>query len=153
MGVGATAGSDRGDGSELPVIDDFDELVALVERQPGMYLRYSAGPAADAENGPSRDYEADVDLPGWSVTTISPEPWWTRPVSDWVARRISQYAKLAEEPERFPWLLTGRIVGRGPDHEPLVIDMRPVARIGDSALKTALQIYRERFNVGDDSRD
>jgi len=46
------------------VIDDFDELVALVEWKPRMYLRYSAGPAADAENGPSRDHEAEVDLPG-----------------------------------------------------------------------------------------
>jgi hypothetical protein len=50
-------------------------------------------------------------------------------------------------------LLTGRIVGRGADHEPLVVDMRPVARIGDSALRTALQINNERFDVGDDSRD
>jgi hypothetical protein len=72
MGAGAAAGSDRGAGSDLPVIDDFDELVALVERKPGMYLR-SAGPEADAKNGPSRDHEAEVDLPGWSVTTISPE--------------------------------------------------------------------------------
>jgi hypothetical protein len=43
-------------------------------------------------------------------------------------------------------------VGRGPDHEPLVVDMDPVIRIGDPALDTALEIYRERFNVGDDSR-
>jgi hypothetical protein len=36
MEVGTTAGSDREGGSDLPVIDDFDELVALVERKPGM---------------------------------------------------------------------------------------------------------------------
>jgi hypothetical protein len=31
--------------------------------------------------------------------------------------------------------------------------MQPVARIGDSALKTALRIYQERFDVGNDSHD
>jgi hypothetical protein len=149
----ATDVTAQSDGRSLPVIDDFSELVAVVAQKPGMYLRYSAGPAADAENGPSRDHEAEVTLPGWSVTTISPEPWWPRPVADWVARRICQYAHLSEEPERFPWLLNGRIVGRGPDHEPLVVDIHPETRIGDTALRAAVQIYHQRFDVGDDSRD
>jgi hypothetical protein len=144
--------SKRGPESGLPFVEDLDELVELVDQRPGMYLRYSAGLEADLEAGHSRDYEAGVDLPGWSVTTISPEPWWPRPVSDWVARRICQYAHLGEEPERFPWLLNGRLVGRGPDHEPLVVDLDPVIRIGDSALNTAVEIYRERFDVGGDSR-
>ncbi|MDX6248130.1 MAG: hypothetical protein QOF10_1490 [Kribbellaceae bacterium] len=152
MGNEAAMDAERGPESGLPIVDDFDELVALVERRPGMYLRYSAGLAADLESGHSRDHEAEVELPGWSVTTISPEPWWPRPVSDWAARRICQYAHLAEQPERFPWLLIGRLVGRGPDHEPLVVDMDPVIRIGDPALETALKIYHERFDVGDDSR-
>jgi hypothetical protein len=151
MGKDAAA-PQQGAEPELSVVDDFDELVDVVERRPGMYLRYSAGLQADLENGHSRDHEAEVDLPGWSVTTISPEPWWPRPTADWVARRICQYAPLAEEPDRFPWLLTGRIVGRGPDHEPLVIDMTPVIRIGEPALDTALDIYRTRFDVGNDSR-
>jgi hypothetical protein len=117
-----------------------------------VYLRYSHGPDADAEGGPSRDYEADVDLPGLSVTTIGPEPWWPRPAADWIARRIGQYAQLGAEPGRFPWLLTATIAGRGPDHEPVVVDVQPVARIGEAALKTALDRYRERFEVGQDSR-
>jgi hypothetical protein len=137
---------------ELPVVDDFEELVRLVEERPGMYLRHSAGPAPDAEAGPSIDYEGEVRLPGLSATTISPEPWWPRSVADWIARRVCLYAELGDEPERFPWLLTGRMVGRGPDHEPLVVDVHPVARIGESALTAAEQHYRRHFHVGRTSR-
>ena len=96
------------------VIRDFDELVALVrETEPPLYLRYSKGPEHDASAGPSRDYEADVELPGLSVTNLSPEPWWTRPVEDWVARRICKYLELGQEEDRFAWLLTGAERGRG----------------------------------------
>jgi hypothetical protein len=137
---------------DLPVIDSFEELVSLVERQPGLFLRYSHGPAADAAGGPSRDYEADVDLPGLSTTTIGPEPWWPRPTADWVARRICKYAELGAEEERFPWLLAARVAGQGPDHEPIVVDVRPVARIGENALKHAEELYQNRFDVGRDSR-
>jgi low affinity Fe/Cu permease len=78
----------------MPVVDHFDELSRLVDRGDVLYLRYSKGPAADAQDGPSRDYESGVDLPGLSVTTLSPEPWWNRPASDWVARRVCKYAEL-----------------------------------------------------------
>jgi hypothetical protein len=139
--------------ADLPVVDDFDELVRLVEQHPGLYLRHSAGPSTDAEAGPSRDYEAGVDLPGLSATTISPEPWWPRPLADWVARRICQYAQLGDHPGRFPWLFDATIVGRGPDHEPLVTDIRPVARIGENALLAAQTHFHQHFDVGRDSRD
>ncbi len=71
------------------------------------------------------------------MTTIGPEPWWPR---------------LAEDGDRFPWLLTGRETGLGPDHEPLVVDVVPVARIGQAALDEAERRYRDRFDVGQDSR-
>jgi hypothetical protein len=136
----------------LPVIEDFADLVRVVEQTPGLFLRYSRGPAADAEAGPSRDYEADVELPGLSVTTITPEPWWPRSPEDWVARRVCKYAELAEEHDRFAWLMTGRVVGQGPDHEPLVVDVVPVAQISDKALDQAGRWYDEHFKVGRDSR-
>jgi hypothetical protein len=138
--------------TELRVIEDWDDLVRCVQDRPGLVLRFSKGPAADREAGFSRDYEADVDLPGLSVPTISPEPWWTRPVEDWIARRLCQYAHLGEEEERFPWLLTGRRVGIGPDHEPLVEMLEPVARVGQAVLDHAEKRYQERFDVGRDSR-
>lgn len=132
-------------------IDDFDELVYLVERSRNLFIRYSHGPAADA-CGRSRDYEADVDLPGWSVTTLHPEPWWPRPVADWVARRVCKYADLADaDPERRPWVLFGRVVGNGPDHEPLVVEPEPVGWLSPQVIAEAKHQYHERFEVGRDS--
>lgn len=136
----------------LPLVDDFDELVQLVKERKHLFVRYSKGPSQDAEGGPSLDYESDVALPGFSVTTIVPEPWWTRPAEDWIARRLCKYEELGAEQDRFPWLLTGRTVGFGPDHEPLVVDVEPVARVGLGALETAKRLYRDRFNIAEDSR-
>jgi hypothetical protein len=101
---------------DLPTLEDLAAIVALVERHGALYLRYSRGPASDAKDGHSRDYESGLELPGLSVTVVSPEPWWTRPVEEWVARRICKYDELDDE-ERYPWLLTGELVGFGPDHE------------------------------------
>src|SRR3954453_2319616 len=110
------------------------------------------GPEEDASRGFSRDYEADIPLPGLSVTVATPEPWWTRPTEDWVARRLCKYAELGTASGRFPWLLSGRPVGNGPDHEPLVDQVRPIARVGDEALREAVHPYHERFTPGQDSR-
>ncbi|MER7208963.1 DUF6098 family protein [Streptosporangium sp. NPDC000239] len=143
-----SAGSRAG----LPVVRTFRELVDLVAERPGLFVRYSHGPERDAEES-SRDYEADVDLPGLSVTTIGPEPWWTRPAEDWIARRLCKYGDLDEgqEERRRPWLLEGRVVASGPDHEPLVVDTVPVAWIGESAIAEAKRRYRRCFQVGQDS--
>jgi hypothetical protein len=136
----------------LRAVTSLTEVVELVDTHGTLFLRYSKGPEVDSR-GPSKDYEADVSLPGLSVTVVSPEPWWPRPVEDWVARRLCKYAELGEEEDRFPWLLTGRVVGNGPDHEPLVDAVSPIARVASVALDEALQTYRERFNVGQSSRE
>lgn len=138
------------DPDDIPLITSLDQLADLAT-DPLLYLRYSKGPAADAEDGPSRDYEANVTLPGLSATTLSPEPWWRRPVKDWVARRVCKYSELAEEDGRFAWLLTGRMVGRGPDHEPLLVDVRPHARLSKGVLDEAKRWYEEYFDVDGDS--
>lgn len=137
---------------DLPVLDSLDEVLRAVRDHGGLFVRYSNGPDADRRDGPSRDYEAGIDLPGWSVTTLEPEPWWSRPPADWVARRLCKYDELGQD-DRFPWLLTGRIVGQGPDHEPLVADPAPVARVGRRALAEARRRYEERFDVGRGSTD
>lgn len=137
----------------MPVVDHFDELSRLVDRGDVLYLRYSKGPAADAQDGPSRDYESGVDLPGLSVTTLSPEPWWNRPASDWVARRVCKYAELGEENGRRPWVLTGRVVGYGPDHEPLLVDVEPVAWLDPVVVEESHRRYHERFDPGRDSSE
>jgi Family of unknown function (DUF6098) len=145
-------GWDRKDpDSDLPIIEDLAAIVVLVERHGVLYLRYSKGPASDARDGPSRDYESGLELPGLSVTVVSPEPWWTRPVEEWVARRICKYDELGDE-ARYPWLLTGQPVGFGPDHEPLLQKTLPLARVGARALREARRIYEQRFDVGQDAR-
>ncbi len=136
----------------VPTVDSLDELAALVSDRPDVFIRHSKGPDADAAAPRSHDYEADVELPGLSVTTVNPEPWWPRPAIDWIARRVCKYSELATEDDRRPWLLTGRRVGVGPDHEPLVVDVRPLAWIGPRALTEALAHYRRHFDVGRDSR-
>jgi hypothetical protein len=138
---------------DIPTVDDLAGVVALVrEHGRELYLRFSGGPGKDVDSGASRDYEAGVELPGLSVTDVAPEDWWPRPVEDWVARRICKYAELGEEDERYPWLLTGRLTGHGPDHEPVVREAVPVARIGRPAMAEAKRLYEERFDVGEDSR-
>lgn len=94
-----------------------------------------------------------LDLPGISVTTIAPEPWWPRPVKDWVARRICKYEVLGEQDGRFPWLLSGRLVATGPDHEPIVELHEPIAMLTPRVLREAKQWYQRRFEVGQDSTE
>lgn len=139
--------------ADLAELGCLADVVDAVLDHGTVYLRYSQGPEEDLTHRSSRDYEADVDLPGLSVTVASPEPWWPRPVEDWVARRLCKYAELGAANGRFPWLLTGRIVGNGPDHEPLVDQVRPIARISDAAVQQAVRTYHERFRAGEDSRD
>lgn len=68
------------------------------------------------------------------------------------ARRVCSYARLGEaDSSRYPWLLTGRIIDRGPDHEPLVADAEPIARISRRALAEAAAHYERNFDVGRDS--
>jgi hypothetical protein len=137
----------------MRTIDDLDELADVVAREPAVFVRYSSGPEKDAHRA-SRDYEAGVDLPGLSVTPLTPEPWWTRPAIDWIARRVCKYMDLADgAPDRRPWVLTGEIVGNGPDHEPLVVDVEPIAWIGESALDQARRLYEDRFDRGRDSTE
>ncbi|MFO7249488.1 MAG: DUF6098 family protein [Actinomycetes bacterium] len=141
----------RDAGAGLPVVEDLDRLEALVRARPGLYLRYSRGPEADAGR-PSTDYESGLPLPGLSVTVLSPERWWTRPLRDWLARQVCKYTHLAEaDDRRRGWVLEGREVGRGPDSEPLVGDVRPVAWLGERAVAQAREHYRRVFAAGRDS--
>lgn len=129
------------------------ELVALVESRPGLYVRFSAGPERDAAEA-SVDYESGLELPGLSASSLDPEPWWTRPLEEWLARRLRSYAHLAEaDDDRFAWVLCGDRVGEGPDCEPLVARACAVAVLDDQVLEEARQLYHERFDVGRDSRD
>jgi hypothetical protein len=136
----------------LPTIRTLDELAEIVEQHPDVCVRYSRGPADDAD-GPSVDYESGIELPGLSADPLRPEPWWTRDPRDWYARQLCHYAHLGDEPDRQGWLITGRIVGNGPDREPLLQPWRPVAWISDEVLDEARARYEEHFNAGDSSQN
>jgi hypothetical protein len=124
---------------------ELDSLAAL-EAELGaapLFLRYSEGP------GRSIDTESGLELPGLSVNPLDPEPWWTRPTADWLARQLCQYKHLSERnPDRLAWVLQGRVVGRGPDCEPLLVDAEFVARLTDALLAEAEQRYHARFAAG-----
>jgi hypothetical protein len=125
----------------------LSELAARLGRGP-LYVRYSRGPADDGDGG-SIDTESGLELPGLSVNPLDPEPWWTRPVEDWLARQLCQYMHLRERnPERRAWLVRGEVVGRGPDCEPLLGSVEFVGELGQDVLAEASQRYRERFDAG-----
>lgn len=132
----------------METIDDLWVLAERVLREAPVYLRYSHGPERDQASA-SRDYEADVTLPGLPVTGLTPEPWWTRPPVDWVARRVCKYLDLSEQdPSRRPWVLHGRVIGSGPDHEPLLDRISPIAWLDPHLVRQAQQHYHARFHVG-----
>jgi Family of unknown function (DUF6098) len=77
------------------------------------------------------------------------EPWWPGPAIDGVARRVCKYADLAaKDDDRKPWLLHGQVAGHGPDHEPLITDIEPLAWIGPQAVAQGLETYQQRFDIG-----
>lgn len=136
---------------QLTIIDRLDRLTDFARPGSGVFLRYSRGPDADQHEA-SRDYESGLALPGLSVVPLTPPDWWRRPVPDWLARQVCKYARLAEgELDRYAWLLTGRVVGRGPDDEPLLADPHPLAILSDALVEQARRHYHERFEVGRDS--
>ena len=138
-----------GDGrSVIREVQTLSELAELVRGTPGLHVRYSKGPENDAEQK-SIDTESGLELPGLSVNPLDPEPWWSRPLEDWLARQLCQYRHLAEQnPERFAWVLRGRETARGPDCEPLLTDVEPVASLGAPALREAERRYHRNFDAG-----
>jgi hypothetical protein len=134
------------------VIRDLGELADMACNGADAYLRYSRGWEADAHHT-SRDYESGLELPGLSVIPLAPPAWWRRPVPDWVARQVCKYIQLTEDDRsKFGWVLTGRVVGRGPDSEPLVAAARPLAVLSEDVVEQARRHYHEHFDVGRDSR-
>jgi hypothetical protein len=132
--------------AEMALVTSLDELAELVGHLGTAYVRFSDGPDAD-EDGTSTDGESGEVLPGLSVNPLTPEPWWHRPVRHWLARQVRQYAHLAGD-GRIAWVLTGPVVGRGPDCEPLVSPFHPVAVLDGEALEEAAAVYHSAFGAG-----
>ncbi|MCK9795942.1 DUF6098 family protein [Isoptericola sp. 4D.3] len=122
---------------ELASLEDVARLVAASEGEP-VYLRFSAGPDADRD-AQDCDEESGCPLPGLSVSPLTPEPWWEHSVECWVARQLRRLVDFdSPADDRFPWVLTGRVVARGPDCEPLLVDVQPLGRIGLGVIVSSL---------------
>ena len=129
----------------MPTIHSVEELAELVGDRNDLYLRWSSGPDADAD-GRSRDALTGVELLGLSVNALTVEPWWGgRSRQVWAARRLYDYDHLGRRRDRNakPWILTGRPCGRGPDNEPLLSDVQPVAWIGPAVAREARRIIED----------
>lgn len=130
----------------LPTLERLEELSALADGDVPVYLRYSPGPVSDAAH-PSTDHESGLVMPGLSANPLRPPGWWTLPVADWVARGVCQYLRELKEGAR-PWVLTGEVVDIGPDNEPLLVDVRPIAWLSGSLVREAHQRYHDRLEAG-----
>jgi hypothetical protein len=129
-------------------LQSLAHLADLVRARPGLHVRYSKGPDHDADQR-SLDTESGLELPGLSVNPLDPEEWWSRPLEDWLARQLCQYRHLAEKnPQRIAWILRGTPAGRGPDCEPLLRDIEPVALLGAGVLEQAERRYETSFDAG-----
>ncbi|WP_067829827.1 DUF6098 family protein [Actinomadura kijaniata] len=127
---------------DMPTISTLDDLAKLVDEDDRLFVRWSRGPEADAK-GSSRDDLTGVPMPGLSANPLAMEDWWApRPLLVWVARRLYDYSHLEREkgPGVRPWVLVGEERGRGPDNEPLVSCLRPVAWIEESVLEDARRV-------------
>jgi hypothetical protein len=135
----------RDGGSALRTIRSLDELADLVETERGLYVRWSAGPDADAGRM-SRDELTGVPLPGLSASPLAVEEWWAgRSTRLWVARRLYDYRHLREQrgPDVRPWVLEGTEVGRGPDNEPLVACRRAIAWLHPDLEADAVRLVED----------
>jgi hypothetical protein len=130
----------------MRTLDSLDELIELVQLGVPTYLRYSPGPEADMAH-PSIDHESGLTMPGHSANPLRPPGWWTLPVADWLARRVCQYLREIHEGAR-PWVLTGDAVDFGPDNEPLLINVSPIAWLSADLVREAHHRYRIRFDAG-----
>ncbi|MEW2586959.1 DUF6098 family protein [Streptomyces virginiae] len=131
----------------MPQVGSLDELTGLIAGRSGVYVRWSMGPAADLPSVSSRDDLTGIAMPGLSASALDVEPWWgERPLRLWIARRLYDYAHLPEAKDRRvrPWLLLGTETGRGPDNEPLVTEVVPLAWVDQVVIEEATRDIEEQ---------
>ena len=130
----------------------LSEVERMLDDAPGLYVRFSAGYAADLEAG-SVDAESGLTLPGLPAHPLDAEEWWTLPRQEWVARQISRLPaprhapRDGSRPDRFAWLLRGRAVGHAADGEVLVADVEVVGRLAECLIDQADRVWGSRFDA------
>jgi len=131
---------------DLPTLHTLDELADLLDGRSDLYVRWSRGPEVDVRTT-SKDDLTGVPLPGLSANPLAVEDWWDgRSLQLWVARRLYDYRHLREirGPGVRPWVLSGHEVARGPDNEPLVKCLQPIAWLNEQVVAEALRLVDEQ---------
>lgn len=124
-------------------IETLQELVDLTNDRDDLFVRWCADAEEDRERGTSLDELTGVELPGLSANPLAVEPWWKdRPIEVWIARRLHDYRHLQRKRDEQvrAWVLSGDVVGRGPDNEPLVNCREVVAVLSDDVTEKAASI-------------
>jgi hypothetical protein len=133
-----------------PRLGHLAEVARRVERTHApLFVRVSGGPGVDRCTV-SRDRASGCVLPGVSVDALDPEPWWDRPVEQWVARQVCRRTAPAAGDGHRSWLFTGEVSGRGPDCEPLLVAVHPVAVLDGAVLAEARALCDRVFEAGRD---
>lgn len=132
------------DAAALPVLDSLDHVVECVGRGDGVYVRWSRGPDIDLKVNRSRDEMTGAEMPGLCANSMAVQDWWgDRPLRTWVARRLHDYLHLRNRrPGVVAWLLRGEEVSRGPDNEPVVDRVEPVALLSPQVAEEAAEVVR-----------
>lgn len=125
--------------------DSLAEIAPLLRGDRPCYVRHSKGTELDVESY-SFDYESGLRMPGLSANPMNPESWWSRPWEDWVARQICQYRHLRDGVEVRSWLLSGDCIARGPDCEPLLINITVFGWLSETVINEAQRRYDANFH-------
>lgn len=123
------------DGHEYPVLETLSQVVEQCGDRQDVYLRFGYGPD-DGDASARRERVSGYLLPGVPAWPLCPEPWWGAGARVWVARQLARRAYLGHAGAE-PWLVTGEVRGRGPDCEPLIGHVTPVALIHRRVLAEA----------------
>ncbi|WP_324649998.1 DUF6098 family protein [Georgenia sp. H159] len=126
-------------GYELPVLHTIGQVVELCGTRTDLYVRFSYTPD-DRDVAARRERESGNLLPGVPAWPLCPESWWGAGARVWIARQLARRAHLAHAGAE-PWLVAGEVRGRGPDCEPLIAQINPLARINQRVLAEAEEDY------------
>lgn len=118
-------------------VTSLSGIVALQEKLGEVFLRFTGRYQPDLDGCDTAD---GYQLPGLRCWALRPEPWWGGSPEQWVARQISEHDYLVAGGQR-PWLVTGRLAGRGADGEPILAAVRAIAPISAPALWEAKTTY------------
>lgn len=139
---GLTAQSTPEDDRRSRSIDSLYEVESLLRRHPQLHVLAAHEPSFSGLV--SIDAESGLALPGLPAHPLQPEEWWYRPIGDWLARQVTHLAEHRIDADAL-WLASGRVVGRGPDGEPLLADAAIIGVLGEPAIAEAGDRYRQRF--------